>query len=378
MGDAAEIVAGVLGIDVGEAARLMRRRLRAMSYRGLRYIVFRGETHGFREGTVILAGREPVVVHGYPAIRRLVLLSYTARHMVDRIVVEEKMNGYNTRVVYYEGEVYAITRGGYICPYTTARIRRMYGDKLRRLGEENPGVVLAGEVVGLENPYVPVYYPEAPGFDYFVFDAFRGDKPLPLRERDRLVSEYGLRRVRILGVIDKWDNESLRRFIELIEAEGREGIVIKDPEYRVPPLKYTTVSTNIGDIEEGMRYPFDEGKGYLFPRIVRLLAQGYEEDWRGEKLEEIAKRLGMAILRPALETLRKRAEGGLVAAEYRLVFPDEQVLGEFLEYMRSLGVDIVASIIGSTEEGLAARIMKIKETHDEYTRLLKTGISPLD
>ncbi len=373
-----EFVMEFLGVTREEAARLLRRRLRVMSYRGLRYIVFRGETHGVREGTAILLGREPFIVHGYPSIRRLAFLSYTGRHMVDRVVVEEKMNGYNVRVVYYEGEVYAVTRGGYICPYTTARIRRLYGDKLRRLGEAEPGLVVAGEVVGLENPYVPVRYPEAPGFDYFVFDVLRDGRPLPLRERDRVVDEYGLRRVRVLGVIDKNDTESLRGFVRAIEEEGREGIVIKDPEYRVPPLKYTTVKTNIGDIRDGMRHPFDEGKGYLFPRILRLIAQGYEENWSRERLEEVARELGMAILAPAIETLRHRAEGGLVAAEYRLVFPDEDVLGEFLEYMRSLGVDVIASILGSTSEGLAVRIMKLKETHDEYTRMLKTGLSPLD
>ncbi len=371
-------VARELGLDPSELRGLIGRRIRYMRYRDIEYLVFTREALGFREGTCIIVRPELIIVHGYPSIRRLAFLSAVEKYMPGKYVVEEKMDGYNVRVVLAGDRLLAITRGGYICPYTTARLSKMYSIKLHGFSREYPGLVLAGEVVGLENPYVPYYYPEAPGFDYFVFDVLKGDRLQPLELRDEVVEKYGLRKVRVLGVLGREDSWRLWEIVDELEKEGREGIVIKDPMHRVPPLKYTTVETNVGDIRHGMRYPFDEGRGYLFPRIVRLIAQGYEMNWSREKLGEVALKLGLAILEPAVESLKQRASGKLVAAEYRLVFPREDDLSDYLEYLETLGIDATASIEGTSEEGIIVRIMKLKNTNSEYSKMLETGLSPLD
>jgi len=371
-------IASLLDIDPGELKRFIGRRIRVMRYRDLEYLVFTRETFGLAEGSVILAGREPLAIHGYPSIRRLAFLEAVTRYMPGDFVVEEKMDGYNVRMVVYGDRVLGITRGGYICPYTTARLTRLYMDKLHGFEREYPGYVLVGEVVGSENPYVPVEYPEARGFDIFIFDLMEAGSLKPLSLRDEVVEKYGLRRVRVLGVLGKRDTWRLWEIIEELDRGGREGVVFKDPLHRVKPLKYTTISTNIGDLVSGMRYPFDEGRSFLFPRILRLIAQGFEMEWDQKRLEEIACRLGKAILEPAIESLRRRASGKLVAPEYRLVFPSEEDLSDFLEYMDSLGIDIVSSIEGTCEDGIIVRIMKLKQTHSEYAKILETGLSPLD
>ncbi len=368
-----------LGLQQGVLEKHLGRGIRLMEYRGLEYLVFRREIHGVREGTTVLLGEEPLVIHGYPSIHRLALLEAVPQYMIDEIAVEEKMDGYNVRVVDYMGRVLAITRGGYICPYTTARIERLYGEQVRLMQSEYPDIVLAGEVVGTENPYVPFNYPEAGGFDYFVFDVLKGPRLQPLKLRDEICEKYGFRRVRVLGFLDRSDIEGLRRIVDRLEKERREGIVIKDPMHRVRPLKYTTVYINIHDIEEGMKHPFDEGRGYLFSRIVRLIAQGYEYQWNNETLDRIALSLGRAILKPAIESLRERCRGRLIAATYRLVFPDRQSFTEYLEYMEKMGIDAVTRILEEKPGGeLVVELMKIKETHDVYGKILKTGLSPLD
>ena len=371
-------LAYLLNIDISDLKSLIGRKLRLMKYRDLKYLVFTREAHGYNEGTVILIGKEPMVIYAYPSIRRLAFLEAASKYMPSDFIVEEKMDGYNVRVVVYNGKLIGITRGGYICPYTTARLSRLYMDKLRGFEQEYPDHVLVGEVVGLENPYVPVEYPEAPRFDLFVFDLMGKDKLKPLSLRDEVVEKYSLRRVRVLGVLSKKDSWRLWEIVDELERDGREGIVIKDPLHRVQPLKYTTVHTNIGDLKSGMKYPFDEGKSFLFPRILRLIAQGYEMKWDRKRLEKVAYELGMAILEPAIETLYRRANGKLVAAEYKLVFPSEADLSDYLEYMEILGVDLVTSIEGTCEEGIVVKIMKLKQTHNEYAKLLKTGLSPLD
>ncbi len=374
-----EKASSILGLETSVLEKHLGKSIRVMSYRGLQYLVFRREIHGVPEGTAVLLGREPLPVYGYPSIQRLALLEGVQHHMIDKVVVEEKMDGYNVRVIVYEGEVYAVTRGGYICPYTTARIRRLYGSQLKMISEEYPDIVIAGEVVGTENPYVPYPYPEAGGFDFFVFDVMKKDRLQPLSLRDEIVEKYGLRRVRILGVLDKRDLDGLRRIVDQLDKERREGIVLKDPFHRVKPLKYTTIYINIHDIAEGMKHPFDEGKGYLFSRIVRLIAQGYEYDWNNDVLESIALRLGKAILEPAIKSLRDRADGKLIAATYKLVLPDKQSFHEYREFAEQMGLDVVIRVIEEKPNGeMVVELLKIKDTHDIYGKILKTGYSPLD
>ncbi len=374
-----EKLASALNTGIDEVEKHLGKSIRLMNYKGLPYAVLRREVLGFREGTTILLGEEPLVVHGYPSIQRLAFIEGIRHHMIDKVVVEEKMNGYNVRTVYYEGRLYAITRGGYICPYTTSRLRRLYGKNIKLIYREYPDIVIAGEVIGTENPYVVYDYPEANGFDYFVFDIMHNDKLEPLKLREEICDKYSLKQVRVLDVIDKNDLETLRRIIDMLGKEKREGIVLKDPLHRVKPLKYTTIYININDIYEGMKHPFDEGRSYLFSRIIRLIAQGYEYNWNNDELERIALKLGKAILEPAINTLKERANGGIITSSYKLVFPTREDLNDYIEYTESMGLDFVRRIIDEKPDvEIIVELLKLKETHNIYTKMLKTGYSPLD
>lgn len=371
-----------LGLDNQVIEDLVNRRtLRYMEYNGISYLVFRREWRSYREGTTILVGEKEVkIVHGYPSIQRILLLKAVPRHFIDRVVVEEKMDGYNVRVVFFEGKVLAITRGGYICPYTTARLNHIYGEDLRKIFRSNgKDLVLCGEVVGSENPYVQHYYPEAPYFDYFIFDIMRGGALVDLDERDEILRNTRLKRVRRLGVIYKDDLDKLWKIIHILEAEGREGIVLKDPKHRVRALKYTTTAIHLNDLELGMKYPFDEGRGFLFSRILREIWKIYEEGLSDSELEERAKQLGLAILKPAIESIRRIEEGKAVYEEYTIRVPDIRVLDEFMEYMDKLGVSITLAQVVPLPDGSAkVKIIKMKNTDIEYRKILRTGYSPLD
>ncbi len=378
-----ERLAEALGVPVEEAERLARRRsiLRVMQWRSITYFSLRKEAYGLREGTLIAVWPDGYrVVHGYPSIQRVLLPSVALpKHFIDKVVVEEKMNGYNVRVVDLRGEIVAVTRGGLICPYTTARIRRLYGDKLRSLfNEEGEDIVVMGEVVGLENPYVRFYYPEAGGFAYFVFDMARGDKFLPPLQRNEIVEKHGLHHVPLLGVIEKDDMESFRRIIEDLERRGREGVVMKDPEYRVPALKYTTSFINVHDIEVGMRFPFDEGRSYLFSRVLREMFKAVEEDWDDRRLLSEEQRLGKAILEPAIESIKAVKNGKMLYEEFELPFANRDELEEFLDYMASLGVDVIIAGMEQRNGELRAKIRKVKDSWREIQRILETGLSPID
>ncbi len=376
-------LADALRVGLEEAERLARRRsvVRVMRWRDITYFSLRKDYRDYREGTLIAVWPDGYrVVPGYPSIQRVLLPSVALpRHFIDKVVVEEKMNGYNVRVVMLRGRLAAITRGGLICPYTTARIERLYGEKLKELfREEGEELIVAGEVVGLENPYVRFYYPEAGGFAYFVFDMSIGTRFLPPMKRRELAEKYGLPHVPVLGVIDKNDMGSFKKIIDDLERRGREGVVLKDPEYRVPALKYTTSFINVHDLEVGMRYPFEEGKSYLFSRILREMFKALEEGWDDRRLLAEEERLGKAILEPAIESIKRVAQGHMLYEEFELLFGSRSELDEFLEYMASLGIDVIVAGVSQTNEGIRARIRKVKNSWYEIKRILETGLSPID
>ncbi|MFN3481008.1 MAG: RNA ligase family protein, partial [Thermodesulfovibrionales bacterium] len=72
-------------------------------------------------GTVFYDGG---CVPGYPHIMRVLHLSRGInRYLKDsKFFVEEKMDGYNVRIVRIKERIMAFTRGGFICPFTTDRI----------------------------------------------------------------------------------------------------------------------------------------------------------------------------------------------------------------------------------------------------------------
>ncbi len=380
----AVLLSEALGVSVERARRLLESRsTRLMRYKDLRYIVIRRDVAGHYEGTVVflLPDGGYRVVEGYPHIQRVLLLSRAMpRHFIDYVVVEEKMDGHNVRVVKVEGRILAVTRGGYVCPYTTMRMRSKYGKALEQVfAELGDDAVLAGEVVGMENPYTRYHYPEAPYWDYFVFDVFDSEgRRLPVNERRRLIEEAGMRNVPLLARVHKDDWQEVAEIVAGLESAGREGVVLKDPEYRVEPLKYTTSYINTRDIMEGMKFPFDEGHSFIFPRVLRQMFKAYEESWDEERLREEARRLGEAILLPAIESIVRYARGEPIAEEFVLEFETLQDLEDFVLYAASLGVPLTVVSIDSTNGTYKARMLKHKKTPEYYRRIMKTGLSPLD
>jgi len=354
-----------------------------MEYKGARYVPLK--KGGVGKGSVIIYyNGDAKLVPGYPSIKRLVLLSKVPEYFPEGVSVEEKMNGYNVRTVLVGGELFAVTRGGYLCPYTNARLREEIGEELKELLKALPeGSVVAGEVVGTENPYVRVAYPEEPKFGYFIFDIFVKEgnewRNMPVMERHELVKQYGLRSVKLMGNFEPNEApQKIKEIIDRFDVEGREGVVMKDPNYKREPAKYTGSFTNIGDIEQGMLYPFDEGKDYLFPRIVREMFKVYEEGLKGREFEARALWLGRAILEPSVRAVKAVAEGNPIHEDFVLRFPSQEDLDEYLKYTRSLGVKV--SILEKEEEDgwIVVKARKFKRSPDVIEGMLRSGHTPLD
>ncbi len=380
--EAYHIIAKALNVSELRARRLMKSKsIRRMIYHHIIYFVFKREIQGYPEGTTILyaEGKEPRLVPGFPPIKRILLLNKAVpQHFIDQVIIEEKMNGYNIRILGYNNEVIAITRGGYICPYTTHRINKILRDEVKKELMENQELTIHGEIIGVENPYTRFEYPETPDFGLYVFEVSKNNKFLPINERKKFLEENGLNNVFELARIHKNDYHIIYDIIKDMEKKRREGIVLKDPLHRVPPLKYTTTYTNIGDIMEGMKYFFDEGRTYIFPRILREVFKIYEEQITKEEVKNREEKLGQALLEPAVNSVKNVEKGEAVAEEFKLKFYNETAFNEFINYMQKVGILLTIRTVIREENGLTAWFLKPKKTNLYIRNIMETGLSPLD
>ncbi len=231
-------------------------------FEGIRYVRFRDSARNFRRGTVVFETGEAVL--GFPHIKRVVQLENGIRRVFKNkpFYVEEKVDGYNVRVVKVNDKILAITRGGFLCPFTTERIEDFVNFDFFK---DYPNLVLVGEMAGPESPYLvegPPYVKK--DIEFFLFDIQEkgSGRSLPVEERYRLAEEYGIPQVERFGLYDSSKVGELKELIERLSEEKREGIVMKSPDMK-RIAKYVTPYANINDIKIGSHIFFD-----LPPRLL--------------------------------------------------------------------------------------------------------------
>lgn len=345
------------------------------------YVRSRRRFAGFEKGTLIVPD-DGVVVPGFPKTERALMLGPALRDRfgdVEEVVVEEKMNGHNVRVFELDGEVYAVTRGGLICPYTTHRIRELHGDELLDFLHDHPDVIVCGEFVGKENPYVSVDYPEASehGVGFFVFDLMdpkTGDL-LPFEEK-KTVDGYGLNRVRVLGRFPPDDPEPFFDVVRELDEDGREGIVIKDPDAEVPPLKYTTHSAHVEELRWAFRFAFDLGRDFILTRTIREGFQALEWGEDREELERRAVDVGRALIEGMVEGFSSVLEEGEAYEEVEISFGSRRWLELYSEFVKRVtGGTTTVEEIGERNGRIVAVVRKrYPSTTDRVSNVSEGGI----
>lgn len=337
---------------------------------------FDKEVSHIERGTVIYErdGTFEMVL-GFPKIRRAMVLYPTLKEQFSQIktlAVEEKMNGYNVRVAKIKGEVLAITRSGYICPYTTERARIKLNLKFF---DDYPELVLYGEMVGPDNPYVPKAIYEVSSIEFFIFDVREKTtgKPLSLARRRELLETYGFLQVRLFGEfsLEKAPEEIKKIILNLGEVE-HEGVVIKDPEMLLPSIKYTSSQSNCSDLRHAFFFYYETGRDYMLSRIVREGFQAVEWDEREEDFEKRCMQLGKSILGPLKGALRDVKEKRRLFDEVRIRVSDLETARRFEEYLKRLGVDAIFEEPQPVGEEFLVVIKKMnKSTHDKTEAMWK-------
>jgi len=341
--------------------------------RGLNAIQFRKGLGRVEAGTMVVKGEEIEVIRGFPKIRRTLMLHPALeKHFPREVAVEEKMNGYNVRIAQVDDRIVAFTRGGYICPYTSRKASQILN--LDEFFQDYPQMVICGEMVGTMNPYVSHYYPEVGKLGFRIFDLREKltNTPLPVMVKRELLADYQLEPVRLLGVFPV--EEAPQKILGIVRELGkndREGVVMKDPQMQLEPLKYTSSQAQAAELEYALSFPFDLAQAFLFSRIIREGFQSHETGESTDQLRERALRMGESILYPMLETIGKVEQGELAAEDLLIEVDSQEEAEEFIRHLRDLKV---MATLAEIKDGKAVIRRIHQSTNDRINNYLDGGL----
>ncbi|HEY9246239.1 MAG TPA: RNA ligase [Candidatus Methanoperedens sp.] len=373
-------------LDIGKIGQLLdipeHRIAGAINRRTLQYVrkkpaLFRFDkpVSSVESGTSIFV--DPFdIVRGFPKISRALTLYPTLKlhfSQCESVAVEEKMNGYNTRIALVGDELVGLTRGGFVCPYTTEKAEELIG---RDFFLNHPDLVLCGEMVGPDNPYVPKSFYDIESLEFYAFDIREkiSGRPLHVMKRRTLVDEYGIKSVRLFG---EYDIEEVHiEVAQIIKGFGEslhEGVVIKDPQMHLPPVKYTGSQSNCADLRYAFEFYNDLGRDFFFARVCREAFQSVEWDEDEENRKKRCHRLGESILLPMIGTIKRKKEKERIAETVQIRVRDLKIAEEFEEHLRLLGVDAVFEVPEQIGDEYLVKIRKIYKSTNDKTESILSG-----
>jgi putative ATP-dependent DNA ligase len=253
--------------DLNEAIRA--RKARHDSCCSVHYLRFTDRFKNIPRGTAVFNRR---VIWGFPSIGRILHLETGLKEQFTLpFWVEEKIDGYNVRIFRLKDRLLALTRGGFLCPFTIDRLPDLLDT---RIFMEYPDIVLCSEVAGPENPYLnghPPFIEE--DVQCFVFDMMRQGRPgfLPHAERLQLQEKYHLPTAPVFGKFDVDQLPTLKELLRRMNEEGREGVVFKEESPKQRRAKYVTSHSSIYDILTSAHEIKQLPPEYFINRVVRLV-----------------------------------------------------------------------------------------------------------
>ncbi|HUS75415.1 MAG TPA: RNA ligase [Methanothrix sp.] len=365
-------VAQRLGITESRLQGLQETVIRESAWPEPRLLRFEKETSGIEAGTVVFENGE--IVFGYPKIRRsLMLAAAIKRHFSELVAVEEKMNGHNVRVLSLNGEIVALTRGGFICPYSTDVARRLVPEDIF---EKHPHLVLCGEMVGPENPYVAKDIYPTDSIDFYLFDIAEknGKSTLGVHKTHEMAEKFGLKATAFFGEFHKESAaERIKQIVIKLGRQGREGVVMKDPENKLAPLKYTSSQTNCSDLAVAFRYYNDYALDFFVSRAVREGFQSVEWNESEEERRARALSLGEGILLPLIDTIERKQRGENIVQEVQISVKSLQAAREFEYHLRRSGIRALFGPPLPEDDGYLIRITKLIMSTNDKTQALLDG-----
>lgn len=353
------------------ADALAQGRAERHHFEGLEYVRLTETVTGFPRGSVVLP--DGVVVPGYPSIARIQTLSSGLRQQFQGpFWAEEKIDGYNIRVLQHDGRAYAFSRGGFVCAFSTDRLPDFLPPGIF---EREPDLVLCAEIAGPDNPYLegsPPFVTE--DVQLFVFDMMRKSRPgfLEQTEKMRRIETFGLPATRIFGRFLPSDVQPLRDLILQLDGDGAEGLVLK-AEFGETRAKYVTGRSNIIDIHVCSTQLLDLPPEYFTNRLMRLAMFVTEHGQQGDP--NVERSLGQAFLSGLDRAVTASREHGRVDHRYRCRFRERRNALHFIAHMVATGGQRVRIMPGMPREEDGYWRLEFERVFDRMTGTLSTALS---
>jgi putative ATP-dependent DNA ligase len=352
-------------------AALAQGRAESRRFEGLRYARLTETVAGYPRGSVVLP--DGVVIPGYPSIARIHSLASGLRQQFQGpFWAEEKIDGYNTRVLCHDGRLYAFSRGGFVCAFSTDRLPDFLPPGVF---EREPHLVLCAEIAGPDNPYLEGSPPfVAEDVRFFVFDLMRKGRPgfLPPEEKMRAIERLGLPATRSFGRFLPSDVDALRDLILQLDSEGAEGLVLK-AERDETRAKYVTGRSNVTDIQVCSTQLLDLPPEYFTNRLMRLAMFVTEHGQQGDR--DLEASLGRAFLSGLDRAVAGSRERGRVDHRYRCRFRERDNALHFIAHMVATGGQRVHIAPDMPREEDGYWVLEFERVFDRMTGTLSTALS---
>ena len=281
-------------------------------------------------GTVFI-GKD--TVYGYPHVGRILTLKQgLVQHFSESFSAEEKIDGYNVRIFLMDEVPVAMTRGGYICPFTTDRLKDLIDT---RIFSKYPDLVIYGEVAGPENPYNS----ESPPFikediQFFIFDLSYKNDPsfFSTEDKYRFLNQEGLPSVRAFGTFSPEKIKDLKEILLELNQNGHEGIVLKENSKRNHRAKFVTAVSSINDIKVTSLFFEDLSPDYFSNRIAQIGL--FYREMEIDVSDDIRRMLGSAFLDGQKQAYEMYKKSKHVSCTYRCRFHNKNAAYRMMERLK--------------------------------------------
>ncbi|MBS3067125.1 RNA ligase [Candidatus Micrarchaeota archaeon] len=329
---------------------------------GIKFARFIADFRSIERGTIIIGNR---VIYAYPHIKRIFTLERgIARNIKSETVyIEEKIDGYNTRVASVNGKIVAFSRGGFIDYFITEKVSE--STSIRKFFSKFPQAIFCAEAIG-NTPYTK----PTKDFDIkiFVFDIATNNGYVPCSERYELLRKFGIEDVPAIGKFQRINIKDINKIALAILKAKKEGIVIKSDD-RKEAIKYVTPYADISDIANNTRLLFDMPLGFYMQRVLRsaMFIKDFDLDH-----EHYAKQLGEAFYNKLIDALQKLEKGEEISEEFEITIKDTNTWDMLLRQMsREVKIE---KLFEKEENGkLRIRFKKIYRRTNKRLRELLNG-----
>ena len=319
-----------------------------------------------KKGTLVT---DSGIIYDFPRIARILHLGNGIKLAFNNpFYVEEKVDGYNVRITKIQDQVFAFTRGSYVCPFSTDRLVDFFN--YETFFKENPDLIVCGEIAGPENPYngeSPPYVNEDVSFFAFDIRIKNSDQQVPIEKRYKLFDEYGIPTVTRFGRYTPSDIKDLKKHIQDLNKKGCEGLVFKPTDPSEKTVKYVTAESCLRDMRVTSPLMIEYQAEFFTNRMLRSLFYLLEQDLHLN--EEFLKKTGEALLQPLFESVKKVADGEMITERFKVRFNKKQNIKKLFEHFHKCKVD--ANLVRQKKVGQHWHVEFVRRCFPSYEVIQK-------